>query len=104
MTGHRGPAQQRIADRLHRLLVLHDPLALVGMPGRLAVHVTRQDRPACLLQLQEHHVVGAAALEQRHVGAQPHAAHAHHLVGDVDQRVAAQGPAPVRGEGFQVLV
>ena len=99
-----GPAQQRIADRLQRLLVLHHPLALVGVPGGLTVHVAGQDRPAGLLQLQEQHVVGAAALQQRDVGAQPDAADAHHLVGDVDQRVAAQRPPPVRGQGAQVLV
>ena len=58
----RGPAEQRVADRLQRLLVLHHPLALVRVPGRLAVHVPGQHRPAGLLELQEHHVVRAAAL------------------------------------------
>ena len=63
MTGHRGPAQQRVADCLQGLLVLHDPLALVGVPGRLAVHVPGQHRPASLFQLKEQHVIGAAALQ-----------------------------------------
>ena len=68
------------------------------------MHVAGQHRPARLFQLQEQHVVGAAALQQGDVGAQPDAADADHLVGDVDQRVAAQGPAPVRGQGGQVLI
>ena len=66
-----GPAQQRVTDRLQGLLVFHDSLALVGVPRGLAVHVTGQDRPPCLLQLQEHHVIGVAALEQGHVGDSP---------------------------------
>ena len=104
MTGHRGPAQQRVADCLQGLLVLHDPLALVGVPGRLAVHMASQNRPAGLFQLQEQHVVGTAAFQESDVGAQPDAADADHLVGDVDQSVAAQGPAPVRGQGGQVFI
>ena len=99
-----GPAEERVAHRLQGLLVLHHPLALVSVPGRVAVHVLGQHRPARLLQLEEQHVVGAAALEQRHVGAQADAADADDLVGDVDQGVAAQDPAPVRRQGAQVLV
>ena len=99
-----GPAEQRIADRLQRLLVFHHPLALVGVPGGLTVNVGGQDRPSRLLQLQEQHVVGAAALEQGDVGAQPDAADPDHLVGDVDHRVAAEYPPPVRGQGAEVLV
>ena len=76
----------------------------MGVPGRVAVHVAGQHRPAGLFQLQEQHVIGAAALQQGDVGAQPDAADADHLVGDVDQGVAAQGPAPVRGQGGQVLI
>ena len=57
------PAEQGVADRLQRLLVLHHPLSLVGVQGGLAVDVLRQHRPAGLLELQEEHVVGAAALQ-----------------------------------------
>jgi uncharacterized protein len=99
-----GPPEQRIADRLQRLLVLHHALALMGVPGRLTVNVGGQDRPSRLFQLQEQHVVGAAAFEQGDVGAQPDAADADHLVGDVDDRVAAEHPSPVRGQGGEVLV
>ena len=42
----RGPAEQRVADRLQRLLVLDDALPLVGVPRRVAVHVLARRRTA----------------------------------------------------------
>jgi hypothetical protein len=56
----------------------------------------RDDRAAGLLELQEQHVVGAAALAQRDPGAQPDRADADDLVRDVDQAVAAEDARPVR--------
>ncbi len=99
-----GPPEQRIADCLQGLLVLHDPLSLMGMPGRIAVDEPGQHRPPRLLELQEYHIVRAAALEQRNIGAQSDAADPDHLVRNVDQRVAAQRPAPMWRQGGQVLI
>ena len=95
----RGPAEQRVADRLQRLLVLHDPLALVGVPRRVAVHVRRDDRPPRLLELQEQHVVRARPLAQRDVGPEPDRADADDLVRDVDQPVAAERRRPTASAG-----
>ena len=102
--GHGRPAQQRVADRLQSLLILHHPLTLVGVPCAVAVNVPRDDRASSLLQLQEQHVVGAAALAQHHVGTQGHAADADHLVGDVHHGVSAQHPPPMGRQRAQVLI
>src|SRR4030095_1825433 len=88
------PAEQRITDRLQRLLVFDDTLSLVRMPCRITVNVSRQHRAPGLFELQEHYVIIAAAFEQGNVGPQADAAHADHLVRDVDQRVAPQYAAP----------
>jgi len=63
-----------------------------------------QHRASCLFELQEHHIVCTAALEQRDIGPQADAAHPDHLVSDVNERVAAQHPAPMRRQGREVLV
>ena len=104
MVADRGPAEQRVADRLQRLLVFDDPLALVRVPGLVAVHVRSEHRPAGLLELQEQHVVRGAALQQRHVRPQPDRADADHLVGHVEERVAADDARPVRRQRAQVVV
>ena len=98
----RGPAEQRVADRLQRLLVLHHPLALVGVPRRIAVHVLRQHRPTSLLELKEDHVLRAAPFQQRHVRPQAHAADANDLVRDVDEGVATERAPPMRRQGVKI--
>ena len=100
----RGPAEQRVAHSLERLLVLDDALTLVCVPCGLTVHVARQDRATGLLELQEHHVVGRGSLEQRHIGPQADATHAHHLVGHVEQGVPAEHSPPVHWQRVQVVV
>src|SRR5688572_29269189 len=97
----RGPAEQRVADRLQRLLVLHDALSLVVVPRRVAVHVLRHHGPPRLLELEEQHVVGAGALAERDVGTEPDGAHPDDLVRDVDQSVAAEDLRPLRRQGPQ---
>ena len=82
----------------------HDPLALVGVPRRVAVHVRRDDGPPRLLELQEEHVVRTGALAQRDVGPEPDRADPDDLVRDVDQPVAAEDDGPLRPHGLQVLV
>ena len=71
---HRGPAQERVADGLQRLLVFDDALPLVSVPGRFAVHVARQHRAPGLLELQEDDVLGRGPFQQGDVRAQPDAA------------------------------
>jgi hypothetical protein len=48
------------------------------------VHVAGQHRPAGLFQLQEQHVVGAAALQQGDIGAQPDLASLLAIRADLD--------------------
>ena len=68
------------------------------------MHVRRQHRSARLLELQEQHVVGAAALEQGDVRPQADAADADDLVRDVDERVAAEHTPPVRRERLEIVI
>ena len=74
------------------------------MQGASAVHVLRQHRPPCLLELQEEHIVRGRPLQQDHVGAQAHRPDADDLVRDVDERVAADDPLPVRLQRREVVV
>jgi len=100
----RGPPEQRVAHGLQCLLVLDDALSLMGVPRQLAIDVAGHDRSSGLFQLQKDDVFGAAAFEQRHVAPQTDAADTDHLMGDVDQRIAAQDTPPVRREGAEIVV
>ncbi len=74
------------------------------VPCRVTVDEARDDRASGLLELQEHHILWIAALEQGDVGAQSHAADADDLVDDVDQGVPTQHPPPVGCQGGEVGV
>ena len=100
----RRPPQERIAHRLHRLLVLDDSLSLMGVPRHFTMYVASDDRSPGLLQLQKDDVVRAAPLEQRDVASQPDAADTDDFVSDVDQRVAAHNALPMRRERAQIVV
>src|SRR5271169_5350201 len=74
------------------------------MPGRVAMDEPGQYRPSGLFELQEHHIVRAAALEQRDISPQTDAADPDDLMSDVDQSVATQRSAPMWRQGGQVPV
>jgi hypothetical protein len=86
------------------LLVFHDALSLVIVPGGDPVNVGGDDGAAGLLQLQEDHVVRLAALAESQIGPQPDGADPDHLVHDVDEVVAAHDAAPVSRQRLQIVV
>src|SRR5437879_1477016 len=57
----RSPTQKGVADGLQRLLVFHDPLPLMHVPGSFTMHKGSDARSSGLLQLKEDHVVRAVA-------------------------------------------
>ena len=100
----RRPPQERIAHRLHRLLVLDDSLSLMGVPWHVTVHVRSHDRPARLFQLQKEDVVRRAPFQQCDVASQSDTADTDDFMSDVDQRVAANDAVPMRRERAQIVV
>ena len=65
-----GPSQEWVADGLQGLLVFDNATSLVVVPGGVAVNVAGDDGAAGLLELQEDHVVRAAAFAESEVGPQ----------------------------------
>jgi hypothetical protein len=100
----RRPPQERIAHRLHGLLVFDHSLSLMGVPWHVTVHVRSHDRPARFLQLQKEDIVVRASLQQCDVASQSDAADTDDLMSDVDQRVATNHATPVRRERAQIVV
>src|SRR4051812_41086850 len=74
------------------------------MVGAVPVHMRREYGAPGLFQLQDHDIVGTAALQQGNVGPQSDAADADDLVGDIYQGVSAERTAPVRRQRDQVTV
>ena len=100
----RRPAEQRVTDRLQRLLVLDDALALVMMPGVRAVGEACQHRALRLLELQEQQIVGRRALQQGDEGPQSDRTDPDDLVGAVDQPVTTDDAPPLQRQRAEVIV
>src|SRR5215211_3743407 len=92
-----GPAQEDVAGGLQHPLPLDHPLAvlLVAAPGQVVL----QDRPGCLLDLQEQRILLVAALEQDDEGPGADAAHPDHLAGQVDEPEPLQQQTAIVLEG-----
>jgi hypothetical protein len=95
MLPHCGPPEQRIANCLKSLLILDHSLALVSMPGRVAMNEVGHDGAASLLELEENDIIWAAALAERDISAQSHGPNPDDLVCDVHKGVATKDPRPV---------
>ncbi len=89
----RGPAGEDVGRALDQALADHHPLAVVGVPARLAVCLVH--RRSGLLDLQKQRVGAAAPLEQDEEHAHADAAHADDLAGGVDEREAVEQVTPV---------
>ena len=77
-----GPAEEDVTRGLHQSLAMDNAFAGVAEPALR--QVVFQHRRGRLLDLQEQRVVLISTLQQHDECAQPDAAHAHNLVGHVD--------------------
>src|SRR6516165_2794500 len=74
------------------------------MPGGVTVHEGGHTRSPGLLQLEEDHVMGAVALQQRNKRPQTHTANADHFMGHIYDPIRADHPVPMRRKGLQICL
>src|SRR5262249_47505794 len=99
---HGAPTQQRVAHGLQCLLVLHNALPLMHMPGGVTMHEGGYAGSPGLLHLQENHVVRPVSLQQRNERSQTDAANANYFMSYIYDQIRAENSVPMRRKGLQV--